>query len=468
MRGPSCWLLLAGAAGARISDGPGSLDCLAGTHLEVGAVVHVVQDDGEAEGFEAIVEGCGKTDSGDPCIFGRSDTDRPGCWQASALRRNCARLEPETVELPPDTAELIFVRHSTSLNNVFRECTWGNTWSVVKHWARDLVRNTSEDFHWSPHDLCNFKSGYERVCHKQGLCGSYAPGAKSSLAWEIGRSSQDCLLHPDSEESSVDLGRILAGVLPEEEPIHSFYTSPLRRTVQTLLGTGSPLFSRSPSATVGVSPWAHERYKSKSDLAQDGKLTAAMTERYAEFLGDKLDEAGRRVSETLRRELEDLGDWSPTLGAADPPLKVQSVRADGESGETFPFYPSGTLSRVEPDDKFDERMTILRRWLKKLPPGRRHMLFSHGGVGKRLFAKSAPWKGAGLANLAVLVARFKPAEADAEDADGFFTEVATARDKWTCDALPGWRLTGASSTVSIKHLIVLGLLVASTAHALTV
>mmetsp|Transcript_86537 Transcript_86537/g.269329 ORF Transcript_86537/g.269329 Transcript_86537/m.269329 type:complete len:479 (+) Transcript_86537:74-1510(+) len=446
--------------------------CFDGLDLEEGDMVRIMPSEDPSDEAEevatnlngAVVEGCAETEDERGRICVRTDIGGVSCWRPSQLQRTCNRLNASQLELPADVAELIFVRHGLSLNNVYREHGVSNTLSVVRHLAMMHINLGGEDMHWDLNDPSRFRSGYERVCHVEKLCGDYSEGSPSRLAWEIDRASRDCLLHPLGEELAFDLGELLARIVPADAKIQGFYASPLRRTIETLLAASGPLALHYPSASVAVQPWAHERYNTRSDWAQSGSLTARFAQRYGTRLGDRLTPALESAIANLSRQLEALGDWPNGYGSSRPQLEVRTV--DASDPDAFPFYPAGKVTLAEPRAKLQERMVILRRWLKNLEPGRRHVLVAHGGIGEALFGRHAPDGRGKLENLGVALARFRPGDADAEDDKAFFSEVALARDRWDCDLIPGWKLK--SETCRRAPVATGGLLLISALAALAV
>jgi len=350
------------------------------------------------------------------------------------------RLGSDELQLSADETEIVFVRHGVSLNNVFKDAPATNV-LLAAGIKRRLAMGSTEEVHWNIASASKFERGYEQVCHGDGLCGNYSSLAPSSLNWEMSRSSRDCLLHPDGEAIALELQRTLLGILPEDLQLHGFFVSPLRRTLQTLLAAFGGMLQRAPPGTpVAVQPWMHERYKSLSDLASDGELNARFLDRYLEHIEKALGQQGLRGAvDSLQQGLRTLGtDWVDKLGRTHPnttalEAPIDSAHAGSMGGGTMPFYPRTWYNTYyESDAQVQARMTVLRRWLKLLPPGRRYVLVGHGNVGLALFERK-------LENLAVVTARFRPSSAKAEDGAGFFHDVKLGRERWHCSKLPGWR-----------------------------
>lgn len=357
----------------------------------------------------------------------------------------CDQVSEDRFVLEPDETEIIFVRHGLSLNNVFVDNGDSDTplWRafVNFHSSVQIVSGLDpDDKHWKEDSESRFKGGYEVVCHQEQLCGSYEDGAESSLTWEVGGLSRDCLLHPFGEASAFGLRDMLRQILPPGAAVHGFYASPLRRAIQTLFAGLSDVITANPEAPVSLSLWAHERYKSASDHAHEGITTARFLRKYIDHLPNVTD-AVRAGAANIERYAEELGAWTTGFAHKHPP-SIEVQLATGEDmyldESMMRTYPRRTiLNRLipgvhsEPDDAFDERMTVLRRWMKLLPPGKRYVLVAHGGISEGLFGRASE-------NLGVVVGRFNTTAVPEAGVD-FFNKIELGRDRYDCSALPGWR-----------------------------
>eukprot|EP00931_Biecheleriopsis_adriatica_P045571 TRINITY_DN26099_c0_g1_i1.p1 TRINITY_DN26099_c0_g1~~TRINITY_DN26099_c0_g1_i1.p1 ORF type:complete len:378 (+),score=59.00 TRINITY_DN26099_c0_g1_i1:136-1269(+) len=349
--------------------------------------------------------------------------------------QSCTPASEEELRVPEQEVELVFVRHGVSLNNVFSEAGFENTRAMAN------VAFAAEDIGFTGAVNTRFQKGYNKVCIADQLCGGYFGFEPSSLKWEIKKASQDCLLHPDGEAGAAALHDSLRAVLPMDAFTGGFYVSPLRRTLETLLRAFGGFMHQGD--LVQVQPWAHETWKSMSDYAYSGTRTAHFLARYAPRAN-----VPRTVVQQLKHQLLMLGKWTKKWASSTPQDSTVPEPVDVEQeGSTddrnlFPFYPKNPVGILfEGKRMLQQRMTILRRWMKTLKPGKRYVLVSHGNVGKSLFKPYAPAGTKGrMENLGVIVARFNPASADAEDAAAFFNSVQTGKDAWGCKALPGWRL----------------------------
>eukprot|EP00929_Paragymnodinium_shiwhaense_P111648 TRINITY_DN79989_c0_g1_i1.p1 TRINITY_DN79989_c0_g1~~TRINITY_DN79989_c0_g1_i1.p1 ORF type:complete len:464 (+),score=70.77 TRINITY_DN79989_c0_g1_i1:1-1392(+) len=336
--------------------------------------------------------------------------------------------------IPSDTVEIVYIRHGTSLNNTFKEDVLSNTMWISKC----VTMGLSKDEHLD--SGTRFQRGYVQVCHEDKLGGSYNGSSGSSVAWELSNRSRDSLLHPDGTQEARDVAAELRRALPADLPIERWFVSPLRRTLETTFALLQELGHAGMSTVhqpVCLQPWLHERYMSDSDLALDGHMTARFVARYCKLR--PLPPALHHVEANLRDELKLLGDWVHKSG------RVDALHADDRfaveeksSDDAFPFYPCGPATWIEFQANFQERMTILRRWLLTLQPGRRYFLVGHSQVATALFKDNPEGSHGRLKNLGVVVARFRPEEADPEDPPKFFTGVWQACDRWNCD-VPGWR-----------------------------
>jgi len=335
---------------------------------------------------------------------------------------------PKCFELENDVVEIVFVRHGLSLNNMIGKQKRQLVKNVV---AIGKVNFVGDEKQWKAESSSAFKSGYQQVAHIDHLCGPYLRGQQSSLAWEIMNKSRDCLLHKRGELSAFELGQQLLQILPNDLAIESFFVSPLRRTIETLLATFSQIITAKPSTSVHIQPWIHERYKSDSDLAYDGETVAGFVEAYLTHLGD-ISPRLREIGESLKAELKDLGDWVDKFGSINPPasgLKVENERTP----DNYPLYKRDRFGRLyESERRLGKRVIIIRQWLKNLKPGKRYVLVCHGEISGALFQRK-------LGNLGVVVARFQPATADPRDEEHFFDDVQLARDKWSCPELAGYQ-----------------------------
>lgn len=356
----------------------------------------------------------------------------------SASRQDCAMVDAASQEVDEDYTEIVFVRHALSLNNMFKESVARNVWSAAKlngYQAFDLKGpSKAAEKNWKLSSASKFKSGYAKACHVQQLCGNYSEDNFSSINWELWRNSRDCLLHPEGEESSEQLGRSLSQLVPPDMRIDGFYASPLRRTLQTLLAVFGDIISHRPQSQVGIQPWAHEQYKSESDLANDGDMNANFLDRYVAHLDAEAirQPLPSRAISSLQRGLNTLGKkWVREYGRAHPRGTGVDAPLSANDTDAEPFYPLSWASTYhESKAQLAQRMIILRRWLKQLPTGGRYVLVAHGGISKALFGRK-------LDNLGVAVARFHR-DADTEDAKTFFSDVQLAREHWSCSKIPGW------------------------------
>lgn len=357
----------------------------------------------------------------------------------AGLNGSLLRLPAEALQLRPGESEVIFLRHGWSLNNKFGDNKVKNVAAVGKVMAKnvfhDLVANMGIDYdptkHWNSNSDSAFKAGYEMACDTFELCGDYS-SSKSSMNWEISRWSRDSLLHPvDGEEEALRLGQLLHRLLPPSF-ISAVFVSPLRRTLQTALAAFGPFMMPTNSAVV---PWLHERYKSQSDLGNDGPMNAVFLERYAQHLVRSRGAPDYSATvQALKNGLETLGaDWVDNYGSVQPKLPQPERPIKTPSAATMRYYPTAGSSGYEEDkNSLAKRMVVLREFLKSLPPGGRYVLVSHGGVCEALFGHGK------VENLALVTGRYFPGTADPRT-PSFFHEVALARDRWQTPELAGWR-----------------------------
>mmetsp|Transcript_13256 Transcript_13256/g.35500 ORF Transcript_13256/g.35500 Transcript_13256/m.35500 type:complete len:486 (-) Transcript_13256:123-1580(-) len=351
-------------------------------------------------------------------------------------RRQTPADGSDVFAIGPDVVEIIFVRHGLSLNNMIgreRNNFTKNIAAIGKIAIKEKLALIEDDYsiNWKLDSTSGFKSGYQHVANVDKLCGPYGEGCSSSLVWEIKNMSRDCLLHNVGEEAAIELQRHLHNVLPEDLPIAGFFTSPLRRTIETLIAAFSDLILKQPTAVVGVQPWIHERYASDSDLGHDGAIVAKFVDVYLRHRGHT-EPRLIEVCENLKAQLIRLGNWVQKYAATNPSANELPELHNERSTNSYPLYPRDGRGRLfEPEERFQKRMNIVRQWLTNLRPGERYVLVAHGEIAKGLFQRK-------LNNLAVVVAHFRPATADPCDAEGFFHEVVLARDKWFCSDLEGW------------------------------
>jgi len=406
----------------------------------------------------------------------------------------CERASNKSLTIPKDQVEIVFVRHGVSLNNVFKKNMFQNLKGMAK-------LKMSKSYTWKSSSSSDFKAGYATVCNGEGehLCGPYKNGS-SDLRWEIYHQSQDCLLHPLGEAEAILKGNLLQMVLPGDS-ISGFFTSPLRRTIQTLF-SGFRSFIHAHAVPVQVMPWLHERFKSRSDWAYPGGITVGFLAAY-----QKKSNVSAAIIANMTEQLHTLGDWTvkrgkitgfatpklaETLPVCDIPgvtasqahlltgetesisdlgdinigddndgddndeltaedekvvaekvVTADEVECGGHGNKSMAYYP-GKWQKDSPGKESEEslktRMDIVRRWLKTLEKGKRYVMVSHGGVGSSLLGSYAKGGLKGkLANFGVITGRFDPEKANATSPETFFVDVQTGAERWGCEELPGWR-----------------------------
>jgi len=397
----------------------------------------------------------------------------------------CKQASNKSLTIPKDQVEIVFVRHGVSLNNVFKKNMFQNLKGMAK-------LKMSKSYTWKSSSSSDFKAGYATVCNGEGehLCGPYKNGS-SDLRWEIYHQSQDCLLHPLGEAEAIAKGNLLKIVLPGDS-ISGFFTSPLRRTIQTLF-SGFRSFIHAHAVPVQVMPWLHERFKSRSDWAYPGGITVEFLEAYQNKAC--VSASCRGIIANMKAQLRILGDWTvkggkitgfetPWLSETQPVCHMPGVTAsqahlltgetenisdlgdivfeieddddelnaedekvvtadEVECGKSMAYYP-GKWQKDSPGKESEEslktRMDIVRRWLKTLEKGKRYVMVSHGGVGSSLLGSYAKGGLKGkLANFGVITGRFDPEKANATSPETFFVDVQTGAERWGCEELPGWR-----------------------------
>jgi len=402
----------------------------------------------------------------------------------------CERASNKSLTIPKDQVEIVFVRHGVSLNNVFKKNMFQNLKGMAK-------LKMSKSYTWKSSSSSDFKAGYATVCNGEHLCGPYKNGS-SDLRWEIYHQSQDCLLHPLGEAEAIAKGNLLKIVLPGDS-ISGFFTSPLRRTIQTLFSGFRSFIDPAP---VQVMPWLHERFKSRSDWAYPGGITVGFLAAY-----QKKSNVSAAIIANMTEQLHTLGDWTvkrgkitgfatpklaETLPVCDIPgvtasqahlltgetesisdlgdinigddndgddndeltaedekvvaekvVTADEVECGGHGNKSMAYYP-GKWQKDSPGKESEEslktRMDIVRRWLKTLEKGKRYVMVSHGGVGSSLLGSYAKGGLKGkLANFGVITGRFNPDKADPLSPGTFFVDVQTGAERWGCKELPGWR-----------------------------
>jgi len=374
-------------------------------------------------------------------------------WKSS-----CKQADNDALKLDNDVVEIVFMRHGVSLNNVFTDEPMANLVGMGRAFVVGSDGEVGTKDKFASSDTL-YQQGYAKVCD-ENICGPYTGdrSVESLLQFELDSFSQDSLLHPSGEVEAEGLKNTLSQILPPGT-IHGFYSSPLRRTLQTLLAAWPTHFA-TPDTTdapnVHVQPWLHERYNSRSDLALDGKSSAGFLDKL--FQAKKKEDSWTSSSvlfqasvesaiETMQMELTELGDWTGKAGLDHPTPGTTKVHEVHEENTAMFYKITRAVSNVkggflkEAKKDLRNRMTILRRWMKLLPAGNRYVLSSHGNVGKALFESYASESGGvKLANNGILVARFKPGTADATKSEEFFDKgtVKLAREAWNCDDLPGW------------------------------